>query len=92
MRDKMMDKKRADMKGRMPMGKPASIRGDEMGMEDEEMPSKKRRTQPVMPPKSKLKGGGMASSCGSKKKGYAKGGKVRGAGCATKGTRPCKMM
>jgi hypothetical protein len=28
---------------------------------------------------------------GMKKKGYAKGGKVRGAGIARKGTRPCKM-
>jgi hypothetical protein len=32
--------------------------------------------------------GGMA--CGGMKK-YAKGGKVRGAGCAKKGVRPCKM-
>lgn len=90
MRDKMMSKKRADMKGRMPMGKAASIRGDEMGTE-EEMPAKKRRTQPVMPPKSKLKSGGMA--CGGKaKKAYAKGGSVKGKGIAQKGCRPCKMM
>lgn len=35
--------------------------------------------------KRRMKNGGMA------KKGYAKGGKVRGAGIARKGTRPCKM-
>jgi len=32
----------------------------------------------------KMMGGGMAT--------YKKGGKVRGAGCASKGVRPCKMM
>lgn len=37
----------------------------------------------------KMKSGGM---CGSKKKGYAKGGKVRGAGMCKKGVRPCKVM
>jgi hypothetical protein len=36
-------------------------------------------------PAKKMKGGNMV------KKGYAKGGKVRGAGIARKGTRPCKM-
>lgn len=40
----------------------------------------------------KMMKGGMASSCGSKKKGYATGGKVRGAGMCKKGVRPCKMM
>ena len=40
-----------------------------------------------MPPKKPkmMMGGGMA-------KGYKAGGKVRGAGCAKKGVRPCKMM
>jgi hypothetical protein len=41
-------------------------------------------TGPAAPRKA-MKNGGMA------KKGYAKGGKVRGAGIARKGTRPCKM-
>lgn len=33
----------------------------------------------------------MMKSGGTAKKGYAKGGKVRGAGIARKGVRPCKM-
>ena len=41
-------------------------------------------TGPAAPRKA-MKMGGTA------KKGYAKGGKVRGAGIARKGTRPCKM-
>jgi len=36
-------------------------------------------------PAKKMKGGKMV------KKGYAKGGKVRGAGIARQGVRPCKM-
>lgn len=36
-------------------------------------------------PTKKMKGGKMV------KKGYAKGGKVRGAGIARQGVRPCKM-
>ena len=46
--------------------------------------------------KGKMKAGGKVkkykaggSACGTKK--MAAGGKVRGAGCATKGVRPCKM-
>jgi hypothetical protein len=35
--------------------------------------------------KTQLKSGGRV------KKGYKSGGKVRGAGCVTKGVRPCKM-
>jgi hypothetical protein len=42
------------------------------------MPSKK-------PKKMMMMDGGMP-------KGYKAGGKVRGAGCAKKGVRPCKMM
>lgn len=38
-----------------------------------------------MPKKKRMK-----KSDGTKK--YAKGGKVRGTGCATKGLRPCKMV
>ncbi len=41
-------------------------------------------TGPAAPRKA-MKKGGMT------KKGYAKGGKVRGAGLARKGVRPCKM-
>ncbi len=43
-------------------------------------------TGPAAPRKA-MKNGGMTM----RKKGYAKGGKVRGAGIARKGTRPCKM-
>jgi len=39
-------------------------------------------------PAKKMQSGGPVPP---KKKGYAKGGKVRGAGIARKGTRPCKM-
>jgi len=56
------------------------------------------RAEPVVPRSSRLAGGGMAKkkmagggSCGSKK-GYAKGGKVRGAGVCKKGVRPAKMV
>lgn len=42
-----------------------------------------------MKDKSYAKGG--MSSCGKTKK-MAQGGKVRGAGMARKGVRPCKMM
>lgn len=38
----------------------------------------------------KMKKGGMAS-CTNKKKNYAKGGKVRGTGCAKRGKTPCKV-
>ena len=41
-------------------------------------------TGPAAPRKA-MKSGGMT------KKGYAKGGKVRGAGIARQGVRPCKM-
>jgi len=42
----------------------------------------KKKMAPKKP--KKMMGGGMAT--------YKKGGKVRGAGCAKKGVRPCKMM
>ena len=48
-------------------------------MEEKDM-KKKAAKKPKM-----MMGGGMA-------KGYKAGGKVRGAGCAKKGVRPCKMM
>lgn len=48
-------------------------------MEEKDM-KKKAAKKPEM-----MMGGGMA-------KGYKAGGKVRGAGCAKKGVRPCKMM
>lgn len=41
---------------------------------------------PEMPEKEMACGGKV-----HKKKGYKKGGKVRGSGCATKGVKPCKM-
>ena len=43
-------------------------------------------TGPAAPRKA-MKNGGMTM----RKKGYAKGGKVRGAGIARQGVRPCKM-
>jgi hypothetical protein len=38
------------------------------------------------------RGGGMNMAYGGKVKKMKAGGKVRGAGCATKGVRPCKMV
>jgi len=66
--------------------------GDMAKGKKDKKPKKKRNdamdavmgTGPAAPRKP-MKKGGMA------KKGYAKGGKVRGAGIARKGTRPCKM-
>ena len=64
------------------------------GMKPEMKPKKKKKRSEAMDavtgtgpaaPRKAMKMGGMA------KKGYAKGGKVRGAGIARKGTRPCKM-
>jgi hypothetical protein len=43
-----------------------------------------KKKMPSKKPKMMM-GGGMA-------KGYKAGGKVRGAGCAKKGVRPCRMM
>jgi len=40
---------------------------------------------------NKMKKGGKVKKGRSVKKGYKSGGKVRGAGCVTKGVRPCKM-
>ena len=55
---------------------------------------KKRKPRPA--PKEMMMGGKVkgykagGSACGTKK--MASGGKVRGAGCATKGVRQCKMV
>ena len=49
-------------------------------VKEEDMKKKMPSKKPKM-----MMGGGMA-------KGYKAGGKVRGAGCAKKGVRPCKMM
>ena len=63
-------------------------------MKPEMKPKKKEKRSDAMDavmgtgpaaPRERMSSGGMA------KKGYAKGGKVRGAGIARKGTRPCKM-
>lgn len=84
-----MAKGKKDMK---PKAKKDTKPKAKKGMEPEMKPKKKRSdvmdavmsTGPAAPRKP-MKKGGMA------KKGYAKGGKVRGAGIARKGTRPCKM-
>ena len=66
------------------------------GMKSEMKPKKKKKRSDAMDavmgtgpaaPRKRMNVGGMAM----KKKGYAKGGKVRGAGIARKGIRPCKM-
>jgi hypothetical protein len=49
-------------------------------VKEEDMKKKMPSKKPKM-----MMGGGMA-------KGYKAGGKVRGAGCAKKGVRPCRMM
>ena len=66
------------------------------GMKPEMKPKKKKKRSDAMDavmgtgpaaPRKRMNMGGMTM----KKKGYAKGGKVRGAGIARKGVRPCKM-
>ena len=58
-----------------------SLKGKERNVSPEEVRARKEE-------KVEMQGGGPVPP---KKKGYAKGGKVRGAGIARKGTRPCKM-
>ena len=56
--------------------------------------SVKNAVKPVAGLWSKVPGSVKGGAVGGKKKGpkgYAKGGKVRGAGIARKGVRPCKM-
>jgi hypothetical protein len=64
------------------------------GMKSEMKPKKKKKRSDAMDavtgtgpaaPRKAMKAGKMV------KKGYAKGGKVRGAGIARQGVRPCKM-
>ena len=85
--------------GMMPEPKPISQEDiDRMGMEGEqeyrstlpvrEVKKRAEKMDKKMPKKEmekpkKMMGGGMAK--------YKSGGKVRGAGCAKKGVRPCKM-
>jgi hypothetical protein len=82
--------------GDMAKGKNAKDMKKSKGMEPEMKPKKKKKRSDAMDavmgtgpaaPRKRMNMGGMAM----KKKGYAKGGKVRGAGIASKGVRPCKM-
>lgn len=58
-----------------------SLKGEERNVSPEEVRARKKK-------KVEMQAGGPVPP---KKKGYAKGGKVRGAGIARKGVRPCKM-
>ncbi len=58
-----------------------SLKGKKRNVSPEEVRARKGK-------KVEMQSGGPVPP---KKKGYAKGGKVRGAGIARKGTRPCKM-
>lgn len=68
---------------------PSKARTEKMKEMEEAEKSRMRNTPPSRRKSEEgpkmMMGGGMA-------KGYKAGGKVRGAGCAKKGVRPCKMM
>ena len=63
--------------------------------EDASTGFKKFLNENILGTKTQLKSGGKVKKGYKKgcsvKKGYKSGGKVRGAGCVTKGVRPCKM-
>ena len=71
-------------KSKMPMGKDKQAMMEEMAMRKKMAMAKEM----AMDKGAAFKKGGKT---GSTKK-YAKGGKVRGAGCATKGTRTAKIV
>ncbi len=71
--------------GSMPKPEMAKKKSGPMQAEDPTLTTEMIKRAKTKTPAKKMKGGKMV------KKGYAKGGKVRGAGIARKGTRPCKM-
>ncbi len=71
--------------GSVPKPEMAKKKSGPMQAEDPTLTKEMIKRAKTKTPAKKMKGRKMV------KKGYAKGGKVRGAGIARKGTRPCKM-
>ena len=83
--DRMMKEGEAEYKSTLP-----SKERTEKIKEMEE--ARKARIRNTVPPRKKSEGEPKMMMGGGMAKGYKAGGKVRGAGCAKKGVRPCKMM
>ena len=71
--------------GSMPKPEMAKKKSGPMRAKDPTLTREMIEQAKTKTPAKKMKGGNMV------KKGYAKGGKVRGAGIARQGVRPCKM-
>jgi len=74
--------------GSMPKPEMAKKKSGPMRAKDPTLTTEMVKRAKTKTPAKKMQSGGPVPP---KKKGYAKGGKVRGAGIARKGTRPCKM-